>query len=379
MRPLKIMHVTTIDLTARCFLRPLFKMLTEQGHKVILACTVEKFRDEIEATGAEVIHLPISRRISPVKDIASFLDLIYLIRRVKPDIVHSHTSKAGFLTRIAARLCGVPLVIHTIHELPENSTSSLLIKKFYRALEFIAARFAHHHITVSMPNYDQIIAEGICKPKGLTLIREGLNLEKYKASKTPAQVREEFGIPENDPLIVSVGRLEPAKGHDDLLKAFSYVVREFPDAKLIIVGTGHLYDVLQKRISILGIDGKAILAGWREDMLDILGAADVFALASLYEGLGIATMEAMAMSRPVVCSGVGGVTDVVVDGETGFLTPAHAPEIMAEKICILLGDKEKAASFAASARNRVETVFREDKLTQDIIDLYMKLAEGRIF
>ena len=122
-----------------------------------------------------------------------------------------------------------------------------------------------------------------------------------------------------------------------------------------------------------------MLAGWREDMLDIMGAADVFALASLYEGLGIATMEAMAMSRPVVCSGVGGVTDVVVDGETGFLTPAHAPEIMAEKICTLLGDKEKAASFAQAARHRVETVFREDKLTQDIIDLYMKLAEGRIY
>ena len=123
-QPLKALYVTTIDLTPYCFMRSWFETLTRRGAQVTLACTVERFRDELEATGAQVLHLPISRRLSPLEDLASLLDLVYLMRRVRPDVVHTATSKAGFLGRLAARLTGVPLVIHTIYELPENSTSS---------------------------------------------------------------------------------------------------------------------------------------------------------------------------------------------------------------------------------------------------------------
>lgn len=371
-KPLKTLHITTVDLTAWCFLRSWFRALRANDAEVTLACTVDRFRDDLEATGATVLHLPIARQISPLKDLASFLDLVYLIQRIAPDVVHTHTSKAGFLGRIAARLCGVPLVLHTIHELPENSTKSRLKKAIYWALEWFAARFAHHMVTVSEANYRQILGEHICGKRKLTLVREGLDLDLYKTTVAPSAIRSEFGIPTSATLIGSVGRLESAKGHADLIKAFQLVLAKRPDAYLVIVGHGQLREELELLIKQLDLEQRVILTGWREDMLNILGAFDYYALASHYEGLGIATMEAMAMRKPIVCTGVGGVVDVMVDGETGFLVPPHAPRAMADKLLELIDHPELAQRMSAAARKRVETTFQDKVTNEKLLAVYSR-------
>ncbi len=376
-QPLKALYVTTIDLTPYCFMRSWFETLTRRGAQVTLACTVERFRDELEATGAQVLHLPIARRLSPLEDLASLLDLVYLMRRVRPDVVHTATSKAGFLGRLAARLTGVPLVVHTIYELPENSTSSPWVRGFYWALEFLAARLAHHLVTISEPNRRQILAERICTSRKLTLIPEGLDLARYQASRSASQVRAELGIPQDAPLVVSVGRLEPAKGHADLLAAFRRVVDRFPQARLAIVGRGYLESELRALCQTLGIQDRVMFLGFREDLLDLVGACDVFALASLYEGQGVATMEAMAMSRPTVCTGVGGVTDVVVEGETGYMVPPRDPKRLAERLVELLCDPQKAQTMGHAGRRRAEEDFRVEDTNRKLLCLYQNLLSRR--
>jgi len=374
---LKTLFVTTVDLTAWCFMRPWLGFLARRGTEVTLACTVERFRDDLEATGAQVLHLPISRRLHPLEDLASLLDLVYLMRRLRPDLVHTNTSKAGFLGRLAARLAGVPLVVHTIYELPENSTDRPWLKAGYRALEFLAARWADHLITISEPNRRQILAQRLCSPDKLTLIPEALELSRYQASRSPHEVRASLGIPQDAPLVGSVGRLEPAKGHADLLEAFHLVLQRMPRARLVLVGRGHLEVELRRRTRELGIEGQVLFAGFREDLVDLLATFDVFALASHYEGLGVATMEAMAMSRPTVCTGVGGVPDVVVDGQTGYLVEPRAPAWMAERLVELLSDPEKARQMGQAGRRRVEEHFRVEDSNRKLHCLYQNLLVGR--
>ncbi len=376
-RPLKTLFVTTVDLTAWCFMRPWLGFLARRGAEVTLACTVERFRDDLEATGAQILHLPISRRLRPLEDLASLLDLVYLMRRLRPDLVHTNTSKAGFLGRLAARLAGVPLVVHTIYELPENSTENPWLKAAYRALEFLAARWADHLITISEPNRRQILAQRLCSPDKLTLIPEALELARYQATRPPREVRAALGIPQDAPLVGSVGRLEPAKGHADLLEAFRLVLQRIPQARLVLVGRGHLEEELRRRAHELGIQEQVLFAGFRDDLIDLLGALDVFALASRYEGLGVATMEAMAMSRPTVCTGVGGVPDVVVDGQTGYLVEPRAPARMAERLVELLSDPEKARQMGQAGRRRVEEHFQVEDSNRKLHCLYQNLLAGR--
>ncbi|HXE72544.1 MAG TPA: glycosyltransferase family 4 protein [Candidatus Nitrosotenuis sp.] len=374
-RPLRTLHLTTVDLTAYCFLRSWFACLHRSGAEVHLACTVEQFRDPLEETGARVLALPISRELRPLEDLASLLDLVYLIRRLRPDVVHTHTSKAGFLGRLAAWLCRVPLILHTIHELPENSTDSPWRKALYRALEQVAARWATHLITVSEPNRRQILAAKICPERKLTLIREGLALERYRPSTPAAEVRRRLGIPAQAPVVGTLARLEPAKGHVYLLEAFARVLEARPDAWLVCVGGGHLRPDLEARSRDMGLAGRVVFTGFVEDVVDLVASFDVFALASLYEGLGVAILEAMALGRPTVCTAVGGVLDVVVDGETGYLVPPRDPEALARRILELLGDPEKAAAMGAAGRRRVETEFREDEANRRMLGLYRHLLE----
>ncbi len=376
-QPLQALYLTTIDLTPYCFMRSWFSTLTRRGAQVTLACTVERFRDDLEATGAQVLHLPIARRLDPLADLASLLDLVYLMRRLRPDVVHTATSKAGFLGRLAARLTGVPLVIHTIYELPENSTTSPWLRALYRALEFVAARWADHLVTISEPNRRQILARRICRADRLTLIPEGLDLDRYRAERPRPEVRSALGIPQDAPWVVSVGRLEPAKGHADLLQAFRQVVDRLPQARLAIVGRGELESDLRALCATLGLQERVQFLGFRQDLLDLLGACDVFALASLYEGQGVATMEAMAMSRPTVCTGVGGVTDVVVEGETGFMVPARDPDHLARRLLELLGDPEKAQRMGLAGRRRAEEHFRVEDTNRKLLCLYQNLLNRR--
>lgn len=374
-RPLKTLHLTTVDLTAYCFLRSWFRTLSQRGAEVTLACTVGKFRDEIAASGAEVLHLPIERRVRPLQDLASFLDLLYLIRRIQPDVVHTHTSKAGFLGRLAARIAGVPLIVHTIHELPENAAKSTLQKGVYWFLEFVAARWAHHLVTVSEPNQKQILSEFLCGAKKLTLIREGLDLAGYVPQRTAAQVRQDLGIPADAPLVGCVARLEPAKGYEDLLEAFRQVLAQEPEARLVIVGEGYQRQDLAALTARLGLETRVLFTGWRDDMIDLLAAFDVFALASHYEGLGIAILEAMALRRPVVCTAVGGVLDVVQDGETGYLVPSREPAAMASRLVELLRDPERRAAFGEAGRKRVEEHFRDEDANRKMLGLYQNLLQ----
>ncbi len=370
---IKTCHVTTIDLTAYCFLRYWMRCLQQNGAEVVLACSLGPFREELELCTDRLIDIPISRRIEPVQDLKAFVALYKLYREYKPDIVHSHTSKAGFLSRLAARCAGVPLILHTIHELPENAARNRVQKAVYYLLEWIAARAAHHHITVSYANHRQITGELICAPDDLTVISCGIDLNLYDPSSPVEPILVELKIPPGARVIGTAGRFEYAKGYPYLLQAFRSIYEKRPDCYLVCVGDGVLLPKIRSLAGELGIEDRVRFPGFVSKLPPVMNAFDVFVLASLYEGLGTVLLEAMALHKPVVSTAVGGTTDVVIDGKTGYLVPPRDPDKLAAKILELLDDPERRKMFGMQGRARVEQHYSVEVSNRKLLELYRKL------
>jgi glycosyltransferase involved in cell wall biosynthesis len=366
-------HVTTIDMTAWCFLRSWFDTLRAQGHEVHLYATLGEFAPRLAARGVVVHDVAIPRRIAPRGDLRALWRLYRAFRSLRPDIVHTHTSKAGFIGRLAAWLARVPVIIHTMHEPPHNAAGGRLTRLLYIGLERLAAHFADHVVTVSRANEREILRQRLVAPQKLSVIREGLDLALYPPAADPRAAVRALGIPDHAPVVGTVGRLEPAKGHTWLIRAVPRILAETPEARFVIVGGGYLRPALQAEIDALGVAERVFLTGYREDMLELMQGFDVFALPSLWEGLGIVLLEAMAYARPLVASAVGGVNDVIVDGETGLLVAPRDSDALACAISTLLRDPDRRAALGAAGRRRLEREFRDEVCNAELGALYDRL------
>jgi len=366
-------HITTVELTAYTFLRSWFSQLGEAGFQVVLITSPGPFTGEIRATGARVIHIPISRRLAPLADLRSLHSIRHTLRELGPALVHTHTSKAGFIGRLAAHQAGVPVVIHTMHEPPHNAVRNPLLRQAYIHLERRAAAWADSITTVSHANQAEIERTSLVPPGKLRLIPLGIELEKYRAVKSPREVRQLLGISERTPLLGTVGRLEIAKGQCYLLEAMPLILEQVPTAMLVMVGEGRQRKDLETRIRKLGISGQVLMTGFRDDLYDILNAIDLFVLPSLWEGLGMVLLEAMAFKKPVVASRVGGVTDVVDNGVNGLLVPPRDPAALAGAVIELLKEPARRVLMGEQGRNKVQTRFRREHFHREMLALYREL------
>jgi len=369
-----MLHITTIDLTAFCFLRTKFKHFRRHGYEVALATTFGRFREDLEPCCDFCFGVEIPRRIRPWQDFKALLQLIAVIRGYRPDVVHTYTSKAGLLGRLAARICRVPLIVHTIYELPQNSTSRPWLKKLYWALEKLAALWGHHFVTISQVNVEQILEERICPAANLSLIREGIELERYRPQVTASEIRARWGLPPDAKILGIAARLEPAKGHRDLLQAFSLLSERHPELHLMIMGTGELEEALQAEVVRMNLQERIHFLGWVEDLVSCIAALDLFVLSSHYEGLGLVLLEALAVNVPVVSTRVGGTQDIIEDGVTGLFAPPHNPGALAQTIERLLLDPGMAQRLAQAGRSRVEQDFRSQMADLLSLELYQRLG-----
>jgi len=395
----KLLQVTTIDLTAYCFLRSWFKYLVEKGFDVTLATTVQEFRKEIEETGVRVVNIPIARNVNPVSDFISLINLYKFIKKEKFHSVQTYTTKAGFIGRLAAKLAGVPVIIHNILELPQNSARNPVLKFLYKKMEQIAAGWADHIITTTQPNKRQILENNIVTPDRLTAIPEGISMENYESVKIDAeQKRKELGIPYGAIMVGTVARLESAKGHTYLLDAIKIILdriergeAELPESAIkarektgkhglyfVLVGKGKLRPLLEKKTKDLGITDNVIFTGFRNDMLEILQSIDLFVLPSLWEGQGVVIMEALAYKKPVVVSKVGGVVDVVEDDVSGILVPPMNPEALADAIINALKDPQKMNQMADAGYEKIKREFRDSDMNDRRFEVYRKLYKEKL-
>ena len=290
-----------------------------------------------------VTFLPhLVRPIRPLSDLAAVRELSALFVREQPLIVHTHSSKAGILGRLAAHLAEVPVVIHSIHGFGFNDMQPWPLRALLVSLERLLAPLTTHFIGVSQANLQRAEALGIVPPGRSTLIRSGLPVDEFRraaADPTARQaLRDELRLPGNTPLIGMVACLKPQKAPADFIDMAARVAASRPAAHFVLAGDGELRDALQRRIEERGLAGRAHLLGWRRDVPRLMAALDVMVLTSLWEGLPKVIPQAFAAGVPVVATAVDGTLDVVRDGDTGILASPGDIAALADGVLRLLAD-----------------------------------------
>ena len=311
------------------------------------------FTEAARARGVEPVVIPeLGRAIRPSRDLVVLYKLVRLFRRLRPDIVHTHTAKAGALGRLAARVAGVPVTVHTFHGHVLEGYFSPAATRTFLAIERWLARGTDRLVTVSPRLRAQLLAMGIGRPDQVEVVPLGLDLGRFRLGRgasAPA-LHASLGLTPGTPLLGSVGRLVPIKDHPTLFRAVAQLGADGEAAHLVVVGDGEDRPALARLAQALGVSARVHFLGWRADLETILNELDVVICSSRNEGTPVALIEAMAAGVAVLSTEVGGVADLVTHGETGWLVPPGDPSAMAGAIRHLLAEPNLRARLAAAGR-----------------------------
>ncbi len=330
-------------------------------------------------TGFRVVVIPsLIRDIHPFFDIHALLKLYFLILRGRYDIVHCHTSKGGFIGRLAARLANVKCIIYSPHGDIFEGYFGKIKTRFFIWLERFSARFTDKIITLTKSGIEPYIKAGIGQKSQFDYIYNGIDVESLRKRKVGRiQKRQEIGVEDDCFLIVTAGRLVPVKGYTYLVAALAQVITEIPNIRLVFLGDGELRGELLGQVKTLGLEKQVLFLGMRSDVPEIISCSDLFVLPSINEGFGVVLLEAMAMKCPIVATNVGGVPEVVLDGETGILVPPGDPVQLARGIIRLLKDRSLAFQMAECGYQRLEDCFDIRETVSKTEHLYKELLEGK--
>lgn len=356
------------------------KGLDKQRYDVILMSgpvqdPSQERRTQVEECGIPYIHIPVLvRNINVVYDAIALFKIWRLLKKEKFDVVHTHTSKAGLLGRFAARLAGVPLIVHTPHGHVFFGYFGPLKTKIFIRLEKLANRMTDRIVALTHREKADYISYRTCPEEKMTVIHSGVELNKFReytlAEKT--KLKKEIGLAEDSFVVGTAGRLVPVKGPEFLIKASQIVIPKHPNTYFLLAGDGPLKEDLQKKANEAGVGKNIVFLGWRDDIALILAVFDVFLLPSLNEGMGRVLVEAMAHGIPIVASDVGGIPDLVTHGKNGFLVPPKNPEELAKHIQILIEEEEKRRKMG-EAGEKIAQRYSHERMVKNIASLYEEL------
>jgi glycosyltransferase involved in cell wall biosynthesis len=306
---------------------------------------------------------------SPLQ-IRAGLRLAGIIRRIRPDVLHSHLFCSSLYASPIAWLCRVPVILETPHVREKWRTGRL---KSGFAVDRIVGRFVTGYIAVSAANASYLVNEKGLPAGKVTTILNGSDLSRFDPGhRVPPELKGSLGIGTDEPVLIAAGRLEPQKGHEVLLAAMPAVLSEFPQCRLVCVGDGSLWTELERQAITLGISESVRFVGYQSNIQDWLALADVSVLASHYEGLPLIAIESLAAGRPVVATAVDGTPEVVVDGVTGLTVPPGKPAELAGAIRLMLRSAELRRTCARSGRQWVLKRFSETRQIEETQDLYIR-------
>lgn len=323
---------------------------------------------------ADVVILPaLGREIDVRRDVTTLLQLVRLIRRVRPHIVHTHTAKAGAVGRLAAWLARVPVIVHTYHGHVLDGYFTPWKTRVFVAIERWLARRAHCLLAVSDNVRRELLARGIGTPERLRVLPLGLELDRFVAADAcRGDLRRELGVKSDTPLTGIVARLVPIKAHETFV-AMAALLAGRTDGHFVVVGDGERRAELERLARQAGLNGRMHFLGWRADLERVYADLDVVVLTSRNEGSPVALIEAMAAGRPVVATLVGGVPDVVQDGVSGVLVGVGDAEALAAAVEQLIKDPARGRLMGEAGRQRVQQVYGAERLLRDIDELYQEL------
>lgn len=321
----------------------------------------------------------LGRKIHFWQDFAAFVKLVVLLRSVRPEIVHTHTAKAGTLGRLAAAVTGVPIRVHTYHGHVMRGYFSPLAERLVVMIERFLARLTTRVVSISQRQAGELVEEiGVCDADRMTMIPLGFDFERFapdRVAEARGEFRDELGVGDL-PIVSVVGRLVPIKNHELLIRAAESVMRRGSDFVLAIVGGGPEEGRLRSIAGELGIDDRVRFVGWRDDLARIYSDSTVVALSSDNEGTPVCLIEAMACGCPVIATDVGGVRDVLEEGRLGVVVPPKDVDAYATALEELLRDDLRRARLSRNGPESARRRYSVGRLVEDMSSLYRELLES---
>lgn len=376
--PLSVLHlITRLDRggSSDCTLLQAIGA-ARRGHRVSLAFGPSRSPSPLLAVaektdGVRLIRLPfLAREIGIARDLRALLEIRRLLRAGRYDIVHTHTSKAGALGRLAAALCGRGPVVHQPHGHLFYGYYGRLGSELVVLVERLLARWSRAQIALTWRGAEEHLGRGIGRPGEFRVIRSGINLAPFRRARARrAACRARLGFAPGDLAVGSLCRLEPIKGVEDLLLGFLRAAATNRRLRLFLGGDGPLGEALLRRAGLSGLRDRVAITGAWAAPEDVLPALDIFVMASRNEGMGRALVEAMACGLPVIACAVGGVTEVLEEGRAGILIPPEDPEAIAAAIERLASDPRHAGDLGRRARRRA-IAFGAGRMIRSLLRLY---------
>jgi glycosyltransferase involved in cell wall biosynthesis len=377
MKSIKITHVATAYQSIVTILDSKLRNLNQYKDLDVTAISSSPDIRTDRQPAVRHITLEIARSIRPLDDLISIYKLYQIFRAEQFDIVHSHTAKAGFVAAIAAWLAKIPLVCHTYHGLPYFEGQNKCAYFIYRLLEKFACLFRHYIFTQNRRDFPECI-KLIGSKKKVVFEGNGVDIPHIRklAQEQFSQAKEDY--PGTGFKLLLLSRLEPVKHVDDFFRVARKLKQEGIHISAVMAGAGPLENFLRNLLLEMNLNDCVNLLGYVDHSHGLLAAADIVCLCSAKEGLPRSLMEAMALCKPVVATDVLGTQELVVDNETGFLTPLADIDAMSEKIKLLAQNPNLRARFGTAGQNRITARFNEAKITQNLHNFYLNYFSNKL-
>lgn len=376
---LRVAHVTTVDLSLRYLLLNQLRRIGEEGYEVFGVSAPGPDVAAVEEAGITHFSVPMTRRLTPFADVTALWFLLRVMRREQFDIVHTHTPKAGLLGQLAARLAGVPIVVNTLHGFYFHDDMGRWSRRFYIAMEKIAARCSDAILSQNREDIETALSEGIATKDQLVWLGNGIDLTRFDSNRVLADsqhaLRDELALGDG-PIVGFVGRLVEEKGILDLLEAACAVVERFPQARFLIVGPydNDKADALRPEIADrFGLADHCRFTGLRHDMPEMYALMDLLVLPSYREGFPRAPMEASAMGVPCVVTDIRGCRETVEHEVNGVLYPSGDARALADAIIDLLANADRRRTLGLAGKRLARERFDERRVFARVLAEYDRL------
>ena len=333
-------------------------------------------------SGVALEVLPALRRdIHPLHDPRAYSAIQRAIRRFRPEVVHTHSGKAGLFGRAAAYRLGVPAIVHTVHGAPFHAYQSAAARALFRACERYAARRCDALVSVADAMTDLMVEAGVAPREKFTTVYSGMEVEPFlQADEHRDETRAALGYSDEHVVVGKVARLFRLKGHEYLVEAARGAVAAQPNLRFLIVGDGVLSDDIRARVAGAGLEAHFQFTGLvpPERIPRLIGAMDVVVHTSLREGLARVLPQGLVAGKPVVSYDIDGAREVVIDNVTGILLPPKSVGPLAEAICRLAADPAMRRRLGAAGRERFADLFRHQRMTEQLRALYERLLDTKM-
>lgn len=375
MKKIKVLHITqaTIGGTLE-YIKLFFNNTDKSKFQVELACpSYGPMKKQVEELGIKVHDVYMKRQISLISDLRACLQLIKLVKKIKPDIIHS--SKAGVLGRIAAYVTGVPC-IYNAHGWSFSMNISNKKKKFYATIERICAKLTKKIINISDYEQQLAIQYNIAPKSKMITIYNGIDVDKYNGKFDKNTILSELNIPKDAFIVGMVGRLAKQKSPETFLKIAERISMLVKNSFFILVGDGELRKDVEKSIVEKGLTNKVKITGWTNEVAEYISVFDIGILTSKWEGFGLVLAEYMASGKPIVASNVGGIPTVIENNRNGILVDSNDIDGFVDGILKIKNNKELRDSFITNSYKDVREKFDIRRVVREHEELYIKIIKN---